>query len=310
MTYSSTPPMTTMHTSFTGQNQSYAMPSSMPSHLSKVVRCGKGQFHSNNGPRFNTYQYFPQFSPGVLGSSPSLYPSSLPSEITTHQICSQQDHVDADCLSASSNVVMGFVGYPNVGHSVSEQHKSDVSENEHSVDDDGEDELEFDRVLEDLKSFDLANELATTKKVTVRTPPEPHKRHKHHETPLQSHFNVEIHTQTVVHEFCGFYVLRLCKGGRIFDIQLGYHMRISDKGGGTKFTLIWLLWYTRYNGKIHGLFSHKLQEGSHLIRSGDATWENLEYFAIAITIVVIAVPGGLLLVVTFSLPFLIKYIAK
>ncbi|TQE09653.1 hypothetical protein C1H46_004746 [Malus baccata] len=83
-------------------------------------------------------------------------------------------------------------------------------------------------------------------------------------------------------------------------------MRISDKGGGTKSTLIWLLWYTRYNGKIQRLFSHKLQEGSQLIWSGDDTWEILEYFAIAITIVAIVVPEGLLLALTLSLAFAIK----
>ncbi|KAB2606042.1 protein tesmin/TSO1-like CXC 2 [Pyrus ussuriensis x Pyrus communis] len=37
-TYSSAPPMTIIHTSFTRQNQSYTMPSSMPSHLSNVER--------------------------------------------------------------------------------------------------------------------------------------------------------------------------------------------------------------------------------------------------------------------------------
>ncbi|TQD95603.1 hypothetical protein C1H46_018751 [Malus baccata] len=43
----------------------------------------------------------------------------------------------------------------------------------------------------------------------------------------------------LAYEFRRFYVFQLCNGGRIFDIQLGYHMRICDKGGGTRSTLIW-----------------------------------------------------------------------
>ncbi|KAM1242447.1 hypothetical protein ACFX2G_034799 [Malus domestica] len=65
-----------------------------------------------------------------------------------------------------------------VGNGLSEQDKSDSSEHEHSVDDEGEDEPELDHVLEDLNSFDLANGLATKKKVTVRKPTAPHKQHK------------------------------------------------------------------------------------------------------------------------------------
>ncbi|KAB2621157.1 large subunit GTPase 1-like protein [Pyrus ussuriensis x Pyrus communis] len=105
-----------------------------------------------------------------------------------------KDHCDADCLSASSNVVMGFVGYPNVGNSLFKQHKSYSSKNEHSIDDEGEDEPKVDHVLEDFNSFDLANGLVTKKKVTVRKPTTPHKQHKNYETPLQNNSNVEIHT--------------------------------------------------------------------------------------------------------------------
>ena len=61
---------------------------------------------------------------------------------------------------------------------------------------------------------------------------------------------ISVPAQTVAHEFRGFYVFRLCNGGSIFDIQLGYHMRTCDKGGGTRSTLIWVSWYTRYSGKI------------------------------------------------------------
>ncbi|KAM1181820.1 hypothetical protein FF1_000349 [Malus domestica] len=84
MTYSSAPLTTAMLTSFTGQNQLYVTPSSMPSHLSNVLRCGKGQFHYNNGPRFNTYKSFPQFSPGALGLPPSSYPNSQKGHFAAH----------------------------------------------------------------------------------------------------------------------------------------------------------------------------------------------------------------------------------
>lgn len=57
---------------------------------------------------------------------------------------------------------------------------------------------------------------------------------------------------------------------------------------------------------VQGLFSHKLQEGSHWSWSGDDALEMLEYFAIAVTIVVVAVPEGLPLAVTLSLAFAMK----
>ncbi|XP_068314131.1 calcium-transporting ATPase 1-like [Pyrus communis] len=57
---------------------------------------------------------------------------------------------------------------------------------------------------------------------------------------------------------------------------------------------------------VQGLFSRKLQQGSHLIWSGDEALEILEYFAIAVTIVVVAVPEGLPLAVTLSLAFAMK----
>ncbi|XP_031270709.1 calcium-transporting ATPase 1 [Pistacia vera] len=57
---------------------------------------------------------------------------------------------------------------------------------------------------------------------------------------------------------------------------------------------------------VQGLFSHKLQEGTHWTWSGDDAMEILEYFAVAVTIVVVAVPEGLPLAVTLSLAFAMK----
>ncbi|KDP41627.1 hypothetical protein JCGZ_16034 [Jatropha curcas] len=57
---------------------------------------------------------------------------------------------------------------------------------------------------------------------------------------------------------------------------------------------------------VEGLFRHKLQEGSHWIWSGDDAMALLEFFAIAVTIVVVAVPEGLPLAVTLSLAFAMK----
>ncbi|KAG2692382.1 hypothetical protein I3843_08G050700 [Carya illinoinensis] len=61
---------------------------------------------------------------------------------------------------------------------------------------------------------------------------------------------------------------------------------------------------------MQGLISHKLQEGSHWIWSGDDAMEILESFAIAVTIVVVAVPEGLPLAVTLSLAFAMKKMMK
>ncbi|KAJ6847612.1 calcium-transporting ATPase 1, plasma membrane-type-like [Iris pallida] len=55
-----------------------------------------------------------------------------------------------------------------------------------------------------------------------------------------------------------------------------------------------------------GLVTHKYQEGLYLDWSGDDALEMLEYFAIAVTIVVVAVPEGLPLAVTLSLAFAMK----
>ncbi|PWA40417.1 Calcium-transporting P-type ATPase, N-terminal autoinhibitory domain-containing protein [Artemisia annua] len=57
---------------------------------------------------------------------------------------------------------------------------------------------------------------------------------------------------------------------------------------------------------VQGLFVRKMQEGSHWIWSADDAMEMLEYFAIAVTIVVVAVPEGLPLAVTLSLAFAMK----
>ncbi|XP_047335151.1 calcium-transporting ATPase 2, plasma membrane-type-like [Impatiens glandulifera] len=57
---------------------------------------------------------------------------------------------------------------------------------------------------------------------------------------------------------------------------------------------------------VQKLFSRKLQEGTHWSFSGDDALEMLEYFAVAVTIVVVAVPEGLPLAVTLSLAFAMK----
>ncbi|KAJ9674225.1 hypothetical protein PVL29_023652 [Vitis rotundifolia] len=57
---------------------------------------------------------------------------------------------------------------------------------------------------------------------------------------------------------------------------------------------------------VQGLFSRKLKEGSHWSWSGDDALEMLEFFAVAVTIVVVAVPEGLPLAVTLSLAFAMK----
>lgn len=57
---------------------------------------------------------------------------------------------------------------------------------------------------------------------------------------------------------------------------------------------------------VQGLFSRKLREGSRWTWSADEAMEMLEFFAIAVTIVVVAVPEGLPLAVTLSLAFAMK----
>jgi len=54
------------------------------------------------------------------------------------------------------------------------------------------------------------------------------------------------------------------------------------------------------------LFRRKITDGSYLSWSGDDALELLEFFAIAVTIVVVAVPEGLPLAVTLSLAFAMK----
>ncbi|ONK75913.1 uncharacterized protein A4U43_C03F21880 [Asparagus officinalis] len=55
-----------------------------------------------------------------------------------------------------------------------------------------------------------------------------------------------------------------------------------------------------------GLVTRKYKEGQYMSWSGDDALEMLEYFAIAVTIVVVAVPEGLPLAVTLSLAFAMK----
>ncbi|KAI4327354.1 hypothetical protein L6164_019826 [Bauhinia variegata] len=57
---------------------------------------------------------------------------------------------------------------------------------------------------------------------------------------------------------------------------------------------------------VQGLLSRKFQEGRFWIWNGDDAMEMLEFFAIAVTIVVVAVPEGLPLAVTLSLAFAMK----
>ncbi|KAG9440433.1 hypothetical protein H6P81_020598 [Aristolochia fimbriata] len=57
---------------------------------------------------------------------------------------------------------------------------------------------------------------------------------------------------------------------------------------------------------VQTLFVRKIQEGSHWRWNGDDALEMLEYFAVAVTIVVVAVPEGLPLAVTLSLAFAMK----
>ncbi|KAJ7952760.1 Calcium-transporting ATPase [Quillaja saponaria] len=57
---------------------------------------------------------------------------------------------------------------------------------------------------------------------------------------------------------------------------------------------------------VQGLLSRKILEGTHFSWTGDDAREMLEFFAIAVTIVVVAVPEGLPLAVTLSLAFAMK----
>ncbi|KHG01118.1 Calcium-transporting ATPase 2, plasma membrane-type -like protein [Gossypium arboreum] len=57
---------------------------------------------------------------------------------------------------------------------------------------------------------------------------------------------------------------------------------------------------------VQGLFTSKLQEGTIWSWSGDEALKLLEFFAVAVTIVVVAVPEGLPLAVTLSLAFAMK----
>ncbi|KAF9621193.1 hypothetical protein IFM89_016687 [Coptis chinensis] len=57
---------------------------------------------------------------------------------------------------------------------------------------------------------------------------------------------------------------------------------------------------------VQGLFTSKMQQGTHWSWSGDDALQMLEFFAVAVTIVVVAVPEGLPLAVTLSLAFAMK----
>ncbi|KAA0036412.1 calcium-transporting ATPase 2, plasma membrane-type isoform X2 [Cucumis melo var. makuwa] len=57
---------------------------------------------------------------------------------------------------------------------------------------------------------------------------------------------------------------------------------------------------------VQGMLSRKIREGTHWSWTGDDALEILEFFAVAVTIVVVAVPEGLPLAVTLSLAFAMK----
>ncbi|KAG6724859.1 hypothetical protein I3842_02G003000 [Carya illinoinensis] len=57
---------------------------------------------------------------------------------------------------------------------------------------------------------------------------------------------------------------------------------------------------------VQGLLNCKWQQGTHWSWSGDEALEMLEFFAVAVTIVVVAVPEGLPLALTLSLAFAMK----
>ncbi|KAF9619249.1 hypothetical protein IFM89_005803 [Coptis chinensis] len=57
---------------------------------------------------------------------------------------------------------------------------------------------------------------------------------------------------------------------------------------------------------VQGLFTSKMQQGTHWSWSGDDALQMLEFFAVAVTIVVVAVPEELPLAVTLSLAFAMK----
>ncbi|KAM7252009.1 hypothetical protein ACFE04_023892 [Oxalis oulophora] len=57
---------------------------------------------------------------------------------------------------------------------------------------------------------------------------------------------------------------------------------------------------------VQGLLTQKLKSGTFMTWSGEEALELLEYFAVAVTIVVVAVPEGLPLAVTLSLAFAMK----
>ncbi|GKU94889.1 hypothetical protein SLEP1_g8314 [Rubroshorea leprosula] len=57
---------------------------------------------------------------------------------------------------------------------------------------------------------------------------------------------------------------------------------------------------------VQGLLTQKLQQGTFWTWSGEEALEMLEFFAVAVTIVVVAVPEGLPLAVTLSLAFAMK----
>ncbi|KAE7999720.1 hypothetical protein FH972_004125 [Carpinus fangiana] len=57
---------------------------------------------------------------------------------------------------------------------------------------------------------------------------------------------------------------------------------------------------------VQGLLNRKWQEGTHWSWSGDDALEMLEFFAVSVTIIVVAVPEGLPLAVTLSLAFAMK----
>ncbi|KAM2927639.1 hypothetical protein COP2_034965 [Malus domestica] len=220
---------------------------------------GKGRFHYNNGA---IYKSFPDCSPGILGSPPSPYFNSPPPDFPTHQICSQKDHFDDDCYprhnaqssvstpeSCQSTLDQQFkLGCPVIlqKHETPLQSNSDVEI--HRVYDCKSGSLSDFIVSEDEMFLDDAkdqvfecidNEGTKSQLISMGLQPCIQVTFPVLNSDNKTAISVPAQIVALAHEFRRFYVFQLCNGGRIFDIQLGYHMRICDKGGGTKSTLIW-----------------------------------------------------------------------
>ncbi|TQD82458.1 hypothetical protein C1H46_031974 [Malus baccata] len=200
---------------------------------------------------------------GVIGSLPSLYHNSLPPEITTCQICSKKGHLATHCSAqtTSSSITQdsNLEDQVRVSDSMESIETNYVMVNFffHFL----ESSLPFNSTTGDSISASKQNDRDKT--IIMKTKEQPTSYVDAEKQVLEcidkesadsqlisvglqlciqvifpvlnfdNKVKIGVLTQTVVHEFRGFYVLRLWKGESIFDIQLGYHMGICDKGGGT-----------------------------------------------------------------------------